>query len=746
MNRTLAEIDDDGSSLSDRQKKLMALTISKSDRRLEGFDMRIQLRQDFSRLEQSLIDETKTIVAHSSTIVAEMNNISRYNRAWDAPELLPRPESLYGDSKSRSTSLFGIGNEEADEITDENASSPSSSTKVVQGSNLITASPKSPDSLPEGWYDDLMAEKVNMYEEEEEDFVHETMAMMGGKWSKLSMGEEREEAIREWAARKLQALYRGRKARDRVRKILADSRRFDSRAYQRHITISGLSKTRLDRAATRIQSLWRGVLATSKVYHVWLQAEETEQVKAATSVQSMFRMNRAKKKIERAKKVKAMDLSWDTLATAGTSGGGGATAAAAEAKENEMKPPETTKEKIRRFKKETHEKNNLPQEERTYGNLEKLNAKLRHANVGRHETTPLRSERLDLGLAYWEQPLLAPEVLSAMQWDEDLVQANPEDDAFDDPDTAIVFADADSQAFANAKRTSVFRNNIENNIARVDLADETHFGLGVVEPRTIGTMDDNSDDSSSSSDDDEEKGSDADSSDEDVDAVGPLFEKFEAEWRGVRKSIPPPAPGIMFVHDRRVALVGEDYTSGKKGAAGATTLSAGIQTTVTSPSKDAENIARSRIVDVEYLPKFLQKTPLFRRAMGSTAEKGDGLPAGEGTDRLDGGGNAQYSVRVSFMNDVKKRQEEIRKEKAILHAKRERAAIRVQSMWRKRKGQFAVFLLRRALKEEDMTLEQHTKIMAERKKWESAVIHIVGLEVANQAAAGVGGGGGRSRR
>jgi hypothetical protein len=70
------------------------------------------------------------------------------------------------------------------------------------------------------------------------------------------------------------------------------------------------------------------------------------------------------------------------------------------------------------------------------------------------------------------------------------------------------------------------------------------------------------------------------------------------------------------------------------------------QKTVTSLSKDAENIASSRIVDVEYLPKFLQKTPLFRRAVSSTTEKGDGLPTDGDANASNDAHSAKYSARV----------------------------------------------------------------------------------------------------
>ena len=197
---------------------------------------------------------------------------------------------------------------------------------------------------------------------------------------------------------------------------------------------------------------------------------------------------------------------------------------------------------------------------------------------------------------------------------------NDDDDAYDDPDTALAFADVGSAAFAKAKRSSILRKNIENNIARVDNADDGYFSLGVVGPRTIGTVSDRSDDSSS---DDEGSFSD-DSSQENADdeSKDPLFQKFERSWRGVRKNMPPPAPGIVFVHGQDATKNSANSNAGSKD--GEQSLAKRGQ------SKDAGNIKHSRIVDVEYLPKFLQKTPLFRRAMsgGNTTEKGDGLAPG----------------------------------------------------------------------------------------------------------------------
>ena len=212
-----------------------------------------------------------------------------------------------------------------------------------------------------------------------------------------------------------------------------------------------------------------------------------------------------------------MDLSWDTLDYSQN----------AEARNSDQASAETSLSKL-----------DLPESERQYSNLERLNANLSTIKPVDADKS-LKSVRLDLGLAYWEQPLLAPEVLSAMPWSQDLV---PTDDDFEDPDTVLAFSDPKSEHFMDAKRTS------ENERASMGLP-ESFVALGLHEPRIIGTLDHDTGSESSSSDEDGHVQNDPESSASEAEHDdGPIFQRFDNSYKGVRRLVPKPAPGIILLH------------------------------------------------------------------------------------------------------------------------------------------------------------------------------------------------------
>lgn len=615
--------------LSDRQKRLFALTLTKSEKRFQENDRKIQLREDFKIFENQLMDESSSIVWRSSSIVEDMGKVANFNKSWhDEAE----PEPQQPPSRRSNSPIF------------------------------------TEDDLSE-------------LEDEDEDLLHNTMAQMGGKWSRAVMGNAREDVISEWAVIKLQAAYRGRKARAHVEQVIRESRNYDHAVLERRFSSSGIQSVGNHEAATKIQSLWRGILATTKVYHIWLDAEKDAQNKAATNVQSLYRMRRAKKRVAEVKMVSAMDLSWDTLDQ--------------DQYDEELSYDQMTKGL-------NSSPLDLPESERKYSNLAKLNAAL-STKRSNGKDIGLKSARLDLGLAYWEQPLLAPEVMTAMEWDEDLVQT---DDDFEGQDEELTFPD--SQPGKLMDKTPVLEHQQDSIVMS-----ENFVALGIHGPRTIGRVDNEvgSDDSDSSSDDDGHENNDSYSSASDAEYDnGPLFQRFDNSLRGVRKLIPKPAPGIVLLRekDKNNAPLAPS-TKEEKGNS---------QKLTPSQSIDATNIAKSNIVDIEYLPKFLRKNP--------TRQQGDATTDNGNNVDLDQNGKRKYSVRVSFLNIVKKQQKEIRQQKAKLKAKREEAAIRVQSQWRKRQGRFTAFLLRRAIAEENITFEEHTKRMHERAKWQNTFVHIVG--------------------
>jgi hypothetical protein len=164
-----------------------------------------------------------------------------------------------------------------------------------------------------------------------------------------------------------------------------------------------------NRAAIKIQSAFRGVLATATVLALWMKMEQEEEERAVLKIQAAGRARKARKLVEERRKEMAQDLGWSHLPA------------------SEIPPPAYVSPLLHKKlhlklssdvdnllslveKGDTKDGVQTPQ----FNSLEKLNAKMM-GNVA-------QSEHLDLSLAHFEKPELDPEVLRAVTYDKHLVQ------------------------------------------------------------------------------------------------------------------------------------------------------------------------------------------------------------------------------------------------------------------------------------------------------------------------------------
>ncbi len=335
----------------------------------------------------------------------------------------------------------------------------------------------------------------------------------------------------------------------------------------------------LDFAATRIQAVWRACLAISRVFEVWMELEAAEEEEAAMRLQAAIRGRLVRNTLKRMRDHASNDLSWDNLLveppiqTASTA----PTAKPTKAKATEAKAPAPDSGTL-----------SLPPAERarlatgllptSHAHLDQINVKtaVDSASKGNGEedaastttslddvlsslrsaapntsasasgtsgTAFLPSERLDLQLAHWERPLLAPEVLSAMRWDEGLINEG-EDEGSEgggkeekDADVALAFSN-ESSAFP--ARDEKGAGGISSSTNPTPLPVRTVVTVGEVSDSEDEGVEkskkfqDLSDDESSSSSSDSGSGSSSEEDEEedqdDADADSSRFRRFEPEW------------------------------------------------------------------------------------------------------------------------------------------------------------------------------------------------------------------------